>query len=291
MTRIDIVTAVRSEEASIPHFVESVRALALPPDVELGLLFVEDSSDDGTVPLLRKLAAEDPGIRYWSLERGFGQGPAIVFGLARSEAEAVVMMDADGSHPVAAIPEMIERHRAGAQVVQCRRRSIAGRRPWRDAGSWAFGRLARWLTGVDLPGQNVYFRLVSADTARMLVDRSIYWRFLRFPLPDPDSGALAVLEVDTPERSRGASKYDLRRLVLMALDGILSLMSTGRFAALAAVVLLAAGALLAFGWWPLAALALVGLGWLALRYFDLRDLDTLDRMRWVESSDAPPENR
>ena len=51
---------------------ESVRALALPPDVELGLLFVEDSSDDGTVPLLRKLAAEDPGIRYWSLERGFG---------------------------------------------------------------------------------------------------------------------------------------------------------------------------------------------------------------------------
>ncbi len=93
MTRIDIVTAVRSEEASIPSFVERVRALPRPPDVEIGLLFVEDSSDDGTAPLLRKLAAEDPTIRYWCLERGFGHCPAIVFELAQSTADAIVMLD------------------------------------------------------------------------------------------------------------------------------------------------------------------------------------------------------
>ena len=102
MTRIDIVTAVRNEEASIPPFVETVRALPVPADVEFGILFVEDGSNDGTVALLRELSAADPRIRYWSLERGFGQGPAVIYGLERSRAEAVVMMDADGSHPLAA---------------------------------------------------------------------------------------------------------------------------------------------------------------------------------------------
>ncbi|MGI9592254.1 MAG: glycosyltransferase [Myxococcota bacterium] len=291
MTRIDIVTAVRSEEASIPPFVQHVRTLRLPQDVEVGLLFVEDSSDDGTVPLLRKLASQDPTIRYWSLERGFGQCPAIVYGMAHSAADAIVMLDVDGSHPIDAIPEMIERFRGGARVVQCRRRSVGGRRRWRNVGSAVFSRLGRWLTGVDVAGQNIYFRLVSAETAKMLVENSIYWRFLRFPLPPPDSGDLSVLEVDTPERSVGESKYDFFRLARLAIDGLLSLMPRARFAALAAAAALAGAAALAMGLWPLAALLLAALLWAGWRYAAVRVRYGLDRMRCVESSGALGEAR
>lgn len=284
MTRIDIVTAVRSEEETLPLFVERVRALPRLPDVEIGMVFVEDSSDDGTVPLLRRLAAEDPSIRYWCLERGFGQGPAIVYGITQSKADAIVMLDVDGSHPVEAIPEMIERFRAGARVVQCQRRSIGGRSRWRDAGSALFDRLTRWLTGVDMARQNIYFRLVSAETAGTLVENSLYWRFLRFPLPE---SGVAVLRVDTQERTLGESKYDFRRLVSMAVDGMLSLMPRGRFTFLATVGALAAFGLIAVGWWPLGAPLLAGVAWAAWRYNALQNLDTLNRMRSIESSDAP----
>jgi glycosyltransferase involved in cell wall biosynthesis len=286
MTRIDVVTAVRNEEASIPPFVERVRALRLPQDVELGLLFVEDSSDDGTVPLLRQLASQDPTIRYWSLERGFGQCPAIVYGMAHSAADAIVMLDVDGSHPIDAIPEMIERFRDGARVVQCRRRSIGERSRWRIVGSALFARLGRWLTGIDVALQTTYFRIVSAETAKMLVENSIYWRFLRFPLPDPDSGDLAVLEVDAPERSIGESKYDFFRLTRLAIDGLLSLMPPRRFAASVAFTGLATAAVLALGLWPLAVLLLVGLAWVGWRYAALRAGYGLEHMSCTESSDA-----
>ena len=65
MTRIDIVAAVRSEALTIPGFVAGVRALPIPGDVQLGMLFVEDSSDDETLSILRKLSAEDPSVRYY----------------------------------------------------------------------------------------------------------------------------------------------------------------------------------------------------------------------------------
>jgi glycosyltransferase involved in cell wall biosynthesis len=289
MIRIDIVTAVRSEESTIPRFVDHVHALDLPGDVEVGILFVEDSSDDGTPAVLRKLAAEDATIRYWCLDRGFGQCPAIVYGMARSRADAIVMLDVDGSHPIDLIPEMIQRFRTGASVVQCRRRSVDGRHEGRNVASSVFGALGRWLTGVDLIEQNVYFRLVSAETARMLVGDSIYWRFLRFPLPSADSGELVILEADMRERSEGESKYDVLRLLAIGLDGILSLMPWSRFLPVAGLALLLILGLVVSGWWPLGMLLLAGLVLSARRYAALRNLDTLDRMHAIESSDPSVE--
>ena len=70
MTRIDIVAAVRSEEESLPDFVRGVRSLPLSDEVELGLLFIEDSSDDDTLPTLRALSASDPSLRYYALAEG-----------------------------------------------------------------------------------------------------------------------------------------------------------------------------------------------------------------------------
>jgi glycosyltransferase involved in cell wall biosynthesis len=290
MTRIDIVTAVRSEESTIPAFVEHVRSLPLPADVEVAMLFVEDSSDDGTRVLLRKLSAESPAIRYWCLERGFGQCPAIVYGMARSTADAVVMLDVDGSHPIDAIPAMIERFRSGARIVQCRRRAAGGRRGWRDLASQAFGRLGRAITGVDLQEQNIYFRLVSAEIAQMLVGTPRYWRFLRFPLPAAGSPDLAVLEVDTPERAIGESKYDLVRLLRLALDGVLSLIPPARLAALAAAGALLTIGLFALGWWPLAVAALGALAWIGWRTTALRVRYSLERMRCVDSSEPLAES-
>ena len=107
------------------------------------------------------------------------------------DAEAVVMLDADGSHPVEAIPEMIEHFLAGARVVQCQRRSIGGRSGWRNAGSALFDRLTRWLTGVDMAAQNIYFRLVSAETAR----EDLHFATL---LNGPPAAALAGLSFSRP---------------------------------------------------------------------------------------------
>ncbi|MBW2268148.1 MAG: glycosyltransferase [Deltaproteobacteria bacterium] len=284
MTHIDIVAAVRSEAETLPEFVRQLRTLELPPDIELGAIFIEDSSDDDTVGALRRFARGDPGLRYFALERGYGQGPAIAFGLQQSRADAIIMMDVDGSHPLAAVPEMIRRYLAGARVVQCRRRSIEGRAAYRDVGTTAFHLTARLVSGVDLSQQNVYFRLVRADVAAEILARPELWPWLRFELPSEDSGELAFVDVDARERRTGESKYAFGRLLRIGIDGMLAVTSLLRLIGLAIFAFGSALFLSRAGHDLLAALvalpALAGV-W---HYFALRRADPLARMRVVQTS-------
>jgi len=285
VTRIEIVAAVRNEEASLPAFVERVRALPLPDRVVLRIVFVEDSSTDSTLEVLRALAATDPEIAFFSLERGFGQGPAIVFGLSQSTADAFVLMDVDGSHPPECIPELVALHLDGAEVVQCVRRSLAARPLHRRIATACFQRLATLLVGIDLTEQAIYFRLVSRRFARALVAEPLYWRFLRFPLPR-GAGELARIEIDTTERIQGESQYGILRLAGLAIDAILSLIPPRRFGIAVGLSLVGIAVALGRGVWPVA-LGLVGITILALlRRRVLGRADWLSRMRVRESANA-----
>jgi len=286
MVRIDVVVAVRNEEAALPRFIGELRALELPGEVRLGVLFIEDASVDGTLPVLRQLSKADPSIRYWALENGFGQGPALVFGLTHSTADAVIMMDVDGGHPTSIIPDMIEHFLRGARVVQARRLSDHGRPRYRTVGSAAFRMGARLLTGVDFAQQNIYFRLLAADLVPAIVDHPQYWPLLRFPLPGEGGGDLVVLDVVARDREFGATKYGPVRLARLAADGVLSLVEGTRAMALLFLAAAMALALLVAGSWILGFGLLLATAALVLRARALRQSDALSRMKVDETSDS-----
>jgi glycosyltransferase involved in cell wall biosynthesis len=286
MHRIDVIVAVRNEEACIPEFLEQVRSLRLPEGVALRLIFVEDSSTDGTRALLRRLACEFPFVNYYSVEPGFGQAPALVFGLSRSDGDAMIVMDVDGSHPVDVIPQMIRGFMSGAKVMQCVRRTLANRKTHRRLGAAVFFVLARALTGFDVDEQKIYFRLMSADVARWLLSRPRYWWWLRFPLPSDQHGAVGRICVDALERTAGESKYGLFRLIGLGVNGMLSLMPWTRFAALVVVLGCLVSLLLWLGIWWVSVPLLLGVVWLVLRYWSLEQHDLLSRMRIVEAKEG-----
>lgn len=286
MTVVEIIAAVRDEAESLPAFVRDVEALRLPEGVRLRMVFVEDSSRDDTRPLLRRLATANPDVGYYFLARGHGQGPAIVFGLSRSRADAQIMMDADGSHPVSVIPQLVAHFQAGARVVQCVRTSLRERRAWRDLGTAAFQRVSRWLTGVDVRQQNVYFRLVAADVAAELVSRPRLSRYLRIPLPRRPAGALRTVSFEARERQYGRSKYPLPRLLQLAADGTLSLLSPARLAAILGALLAGAALLGLADRLRLAGLPLAAALALGGRYAALGTRDVVGRMRAVECANV-----
>jgi glycosyltransferase involved in cell wall biosynthesis len=285
MPSVDVIVAVRNEEQNLPIFVEKLFALAFPPDVDVKVVFIEDSSTDGTRPMLRRLASEDPRVGYYMLARGFGQGPAIVFGLSRSTADAMIMMDADGGHPLEVLPEMVRHYLDGARVVQCVRNTLVNRKAYRDIGAATFQLFARSVTGVNTHEQNIFFRLVSADVAREIIRQPRYWRWLRFPLPRR-AGDLRKISVDSQERVLGESKYDFRRLVNLAIDGILSLIPPARFAVILVLVGIAASVLAWNGVWLLALLAVGGVAWVVNRYRQLQRGEVLQQMQVVECANV-----
>lgn len=285
-TRIDVIAAVRNEAQGLPRFVARLRALPLPESVTLRLVFIEDSSTDATLEVLRDLAAGDPDIGYYALERGFGQGPAIVFGLCRSEADACILMDADGSHPPEIIPEMIERHLEGAGVVQCVRRELSDRRIYRRLATRLFQTFATWLVGIDLAEQSIYYRLVSRRFADQIVADPRYWRFLRFPLPRV-GGELAKIPVDSAERAEGESKYGPMRLAGLAIDAVLSLMPGSRFGVCVGGGAALAALLVGAGSWFLGSCVAGVVVWVIRRHRALRAGDLLARMSIRETANTP----
>lgn len=287
MARIDIIVAVRNEEETIPIFLDELAALSLPDRVSLAVLFVEDSSTDGTRALLREIAARNPAVAYYCLAEGFGQGPAIAFGLSRSTADAMILMDVDGGHPPAIIPALIRGFLEGAEVVQCVRLSARNRAAYRGVGASVFFGVSRLLTGVNLDEQRTYYRLVAAEVAREILHNPRYCHYLRFPLQRGKPGSVRFIEVDMAERVVGESKYGPLRLLKLAVDGTLSMTSPRRFAILAGLFLLCAVALsFALGW--LVGLFLLGTGGLlVIRYVRLGRKDLFDRMVVEESGNVP----
>lgn len=130
------------------------------------LLFVDDSCPEGSLELLRVIAASDPRLGVLALARNCGQQRAVMAGMAFARGEQVVIMDADLQDPPEAIPDLLAKSRQGFDAV------FAGRRgnyesTCRLLTSRLFKRLLHHTCGV--PADAGIFVVLSRDAARRLV--------------------------------------------------------------------------------------------------------------------------
>ena len=117
MEQMLIIIPTYDERENIAELIAEIFSI-LP---EVHLLFVDDSSPDGTAEYVRSLMKKDPGqIHLEVRENKEGLGKAYVHGfrwaLAR-EYSAIFEMDADLSHPAEALPHMLEALQKGTDVV------------------------------------------------------------------------------------------------------------------------------------------------------------------------------
>jgi dolichol-phosphate mannosyltransferase len=171
--KISIVIPTYNEAENLPRLVSALFALPLP---DLRLLVVDDHSPDGTGQLAEKLN-EQYGGRIGVLHRSgkLGIGSAYIQGFQHcleEGAEAILQMDADFSHPVEKIPELI------AALGQCDfaigSRYVQGGRldeHWPVWRKWlsAWGNFyARTILGMKIRDVTGGFKLWLADTLRSM---------------------------------------------------------------------------------------------------------------------------
>jgi glycosyltransferase involved in cell wall biosynthesis len=220
--RLSLVIPCFNEEASIEKLYEAVTATigALGIEVEAEVVFVDDGSEDGTLRVLRQLAARHPSVRYTSLSRNFGKESAMLAGLERATGDAVVFMDADLQHPPELLRTMIELHRQGFDQVIARR-DRRGDRLFRTMASRAFYRLVNTWVDVELVDGAGDFRLLSRRAVEALRSLPEYNRFSK--------GLYAWIGFNTATftyaneaRQSGKSRWTVGKLFNYALDGMLS---------------------------------------------------------------------
>lgn len=120
---ISVVIPTYQEVTNIPLIAAAINESLSEFDFEI--LFVDDNSKDGSV---EAVAALQPAIPANILVRTHDRGlsKAVIDGIIKVQGKYVVIMDADLSHPAAAIPTMIDRLHSGASDFVIGSRYVEG---------------------------------------------------------------------------------------------------------------------------------------------------------------------
>lgn len=190
-------------------------------EVEHELIFVNDGSRDRTREIVEGLLEKFPGNRLVNFSRNFGHQAAFSAGLQAAQGDAVVIIDGDLQDPPELIHEMLTKWREGYQVVYAQRRSRQGETWFKKTTAHWFYRILNNLTSIDIPPDTGDYRLMDrrvVDQINALPERSRFLRGLVCWVGFKRTGLL----YDRAERFAGTSKYPLRKMLRLAIDGITS---------------------------------------------------------------------
>lgn len=145
---ISIILPSFNEEASISSVIDDIRkAMGKREDYEI--IVVDDCSSDGT----SGIAAEKGAVVIKHI-RNKGSGASRKTGIMNCRGDVVVMLDADGTYPASAIPELLAYFPDYDQVIGARRKEKGTFKIFRSPAKWFLRRLAIFLTGQNIDDLN-----------------------------------------------------------------------------------------------------------------------------------------
>lgn len=186
------------------------------------ILLVDDGSRDGSLEIIRRLAARDPHVSYVTFTRNFGHEAATTCGLHHARGQTVVMIDADLQDPPELILEMLAQWREGYDMIHAQRRSREGETWLTRLTSHLFYRAFKRLAGFEVPVDTGDYRLMDCavvDAFCRLPERN---RFVR-GLVTWTGFRQKVVPYDRDPRLAGQTKYNFRKRLNLAVDAISSM--------------------------------------------------------------------
>lgn len=109
---IPVFQAAEVIESTVAELVDVLRGR-----ISFELILVNDGSNDRSGDVIGSLAERMPRTRALNLMRNFGQHNAIMAGLHEARGKYIVMIDDDGQHDPACIPQLVAKLRQGSDVV------------------------------------------------------------------------------------------------------------------------------------------------------------------------------
>ena len=217
--KISLIVPVYYEEEVLPLAYPRMKAALDKTGYEHEIIFVNDGSRDGTMKILRKIAAADKQVKVLSFSRNFGHQLAVTAGMDDATGDALIIIDADLQDPPELIPDMVKLWEQGADIVYGQRKKREGESFFKKFTAACYYRLLTSLSAYPIPLDTGDFRLIGRNVADVFLRMREHDRFLRGM--SAWMGFESVpMEYVRQERAAGKTKYTLKKMLKLALDGI-----------------------------------------------------------------------
>ena len=208
---------VFNEEPNLRPLHEKLNASLAQLGRTAEIIYVDDGSSDGSLNILREIAAHDPRVRVVAFRRNYGQTPAMAAGIHAARGSVLIPMDADLQNDPADIVRLLDKLDEGYDVVsgwrKNRQDTLITRKIPSKMANWVISKIG----GVPL---HDYGCSLKAYRRESLEDVQLYGEMHRFiPIYASWSGArVTEIPVEHYPRIAGKSKYGLSRTIKVVFD-------------------------------------------------------------------------
>lgn len=222
MKKISIIIPAYNEEESLPFLFERLNELTKKIEsYEFEFLFVNDGSKDNTLEIIKEQRQIDSRISYIDFSRNFGKEIAMIAGLDYATGDAVIFMDADLQDPPELIIEFIKYWEQGYDDVYAKRKSRKGETFLKKFTSKMYYRVLQKLAGMEIQKDTGDFRLLDRRCVNALKKLRESQRCTKSMFSWIGYKKKEVL-YDRDPRIAGKTKWNYKKLIDLAIDGITS---------------------------------------------------------------------
>lgn len=218
---LSVVVSVYNEEQALKDCYAELKRVFDTLSWDYELIFVNDGSSDGSLKVIKALAAEDEKVKLVSFSRNFGHEAAMIAGLDYSTGDGVVCMDADLQHPPECLLRIINAFEEGNEVISMVRTRNQSAGLIKNITSSGFYWLINRISDVHFEPNASDFFAVSRSVAEVL--RGNYREKVRFLRGYVQNVGFqkTTLEYEAGVRVAGESKYSLKKLFIFSVNTIL----------------------------------------------------------------------
>ena len=217
---LSIVIPVFNEEENLLTLHTRLTDTLTEQGLDYEIVFVDDGSQDQSPALLRRMEEADTRVFVVEFARNFGHQVAISAGLEHSRGRVVCIMDADLQDPPEVLHKFLAKWQEGWEVVYAVRTE---RKEWwgKRLAYAGFYRLLQRVANIEIPLDAGDFCIMDRKVVDLLVrmpERNRFVRGIRSWVGFKQIG----VPYERQARHAGTPKYTFRKLVYLALDGLIS---------------------------------------------------------------------
>ncbi|WCK54556.1 glycosyltransferase family 2 protein [Aneurinibacillus sp. Ricciae_BoGa-3] len=219
--RHSVIIPVFNEEAVVNETYRRLTKVMESIGEPYELLFINDGSRDRTAEIIETITVEDNHVKLLNFSRNFGHQIAITAGMDYALGDTIIIIDADLQDPPELIPQMVEKWKEGYEVIYAKRIKRKGESLFKKWSAALFYRTLRASTEVNIPVDTGDFRLMDRKVCEAMRSIREKNRFVR-GLVSWVGFRQTAIEYVRDERFAGETKYPLKKMIRLSMNGILS---------------------------------------------------------------------